>query len=67
MHEARELLGVKEASIWATNFLGKSVTPSNIAYLINYGRVNKIGENGNIYVAKQDLIDYYENYQREIT
>jgi len=59
------LLTIKEASVWATNFLGKSVTPSNIAYLINYGRVNKIGENGNTYVAKQDLIDYYEAYQRE--
>ena len=59
------LLTIKEASVWATNFLGKSVTPSNIAYLINYGRVNKLGENGNTYVAKQDLIDYYEAYQRE--
>ncbi len=59
------LFTIKEASVWATNFLGKSVTPSNIAYLINYGRVNKRGENGNTYVAKQDLIDYYETYQRE--
>ncbi|MDQ3133152.1 MAG: site-specific DNA-methyltransferase, partial [Acidobacteriota bacterium] len=59
------LLTIKEASVWATNFLGKSVTPSNIAYLVNYGRVNKLGENGNTYVAKQDLIDYYETYQRE--
>jgi len=50
------LLTIKEASVWATNFLGKSVTPSNIAYLINYGRVNKCGEIGNTYVAKQDLI-----------
>jgi DNA modification methylase len=67
MIKAENLLTIKEASVWATDFLGKSVTPSNIAYLVNYGRVNKIGETGNTFVAKQDLIDYYENYQRETT
>ncbi len=65
MIKAENLLTIKEASVWATDFLGKSVTPSNIAYLLNYGRVNKIGDNGGTFVAKQDLIDYYENYQRE--
>ncbi len=67
MIKAENLLTIKEASVWATDFLGKSVTPSNIAYLVNYGRVNKIGKNGGAFVAKQDLIDYYENYQREVT
>lgn len=66
MIETKDLLTIKEASAWATDYLGKSVTPSNIAYLINYGRVNKIGENGNVFVSKQNLIEYYENYQREI-
>ena len=66
MLEAKDLLTIKEASAWATDYLGKSVTPANIAYLINYGRVNKIGENGSIFVARQDLVEYYENYQREI-
>ena len=65
MIESKNLLTIKEASEWATKLLGKSVTPSNITYLINYGRVNKVGENGNTFVALQDLIDYYENYQRE--
>ena len=65
MIESKNLLTIKEASDWATSFIGKSVTPSNIAYLINYGRVEKRGENGNTFVAKQDLINYYENYQRE--
>ena len=66
MIKAENLLTIKEASVWTTDFLGKSVTPSNIAYLLNYGRVNKIGENGSTFVAKQDLIDYYKNYQREV-
>ncbi|MDQ3750810.1 MAG: site-specific DNA-methyltransferase [Acidobacteriota bacterium] len=67
MLKTEGLLNIKEASVWATEHLGKTVTPSNIAYLINYGRVNKIGDNGNTFVAKQDLIDYYGNYQRETT
>ncbi len=65
MIETGTLLSIKEASIWATEFTGKSVTPSNIAYLINYGRITKIGENGNVLVAKQDLINYYEGFRRE--
>jgi hypothetical protein len=65
MLEAGELLNIKQASVWATEHIGKTVTPSNIAYLINYGRVNKIGDNGNVFIAKQDLKEYYETYQRE--
>lgn len=65
MFEQKEFLTIKEASFWASEHLGKSVTPSNISYLINYGRINKIGDNGSVLVAKQDLIEYYENYQRE--
>jgi hypothetical protein len=65
MLETAELLNIKQASEWASEHIGKNVTPSNIAYLINYGRVPKSGDNGGILVAKQDLFDYYENYQRE--
>ena len=65
MIETENLLSIKEASIWATEFLGKPVTPSNIAYLINYGRVEKVGKNGSVLVAKQQLINYYEGYRRE--
>lgn len=65
MIETGNLLTIKAASVWATEFTGKSVTPSNIAYLINYGRINKLGENGNVLVRKQDLINYYEGFRRE--
>ena len=27
--------------------------------------MNKIGENGNVFVSQQNLKDYYESYQRE--
>ena len=65
MLEAKELLNIKEASIWATNYIGKDVTPSNITYLINYGRILKTEKNGTTLIPKQELVDYYENYQRE--
>ncbi|MDR3366279.1 MAG: site-specific DNA-methyltransferase [Prevotellaceae bacterium] len=58
-----ELLNVKEASRWATQHLGKNVTPSNISYLIQYGRIKKVGENGFAQVSQKDLLNYYQSYQ----
>ena len=56
-----ELLTIKEASKWATNYLKKRVTPSNISYLIQYGIVPRIGDNGTTQVDKADLLEYYKN------
>ncbi len=33
----QNLMTIREASIWATEYLGKDVTTSNISYLIQYG------------------------------
>jgi len=57
-----ELMTVKEASKWASNYLGKKVTTSNISYLINYGRIKNIGEKGTIKISKLELNEYYVNY-----
>jgi hypothetical protein len=62
MTEAQQLFTIKEASEWATKHLGKTVTTSNISYLIQYGRIKKIGGNGSSQVSKQELISYYESY-----
>lgn len=64
-----ELLTLKEASKWATEYLGKNVTTSNISYLIQYGRVKKIGNNGTTRVSKRELISYYKSFngRREIS
>ena len=59
-----DLLSIKEASQWATEYLEKRVTTSNISYLIQYGRVPKIGQNGTTHVKKSDLIDYYKKNNR---
>jgi len=69
MIERDNLLTIKEASEWATKHLGKTVTTSNISYLIQYGRIRKIGNNVTTLISKQELINYYKSYNgnREIT
>ena len=61
-------LSIKEASRWASGYLKKNVTASNVSYLIQYGRVGKHEENGTTTVSKRELIDYYRslNGRREI-
>src|SRR4030067_3394268 len=68
MMRTDQLLTIKEASEWATKHLGKTVTTSNISYLIQYGRIRKIGENGMAQVSQQELINYYKSYngKREV-
>ena len=63
------LLNFKQASIWASEFLNKEVTPSNIAYLVQYGKVSKHGGNGSALVSKVDLENYYVSFygKREIS
>ena len=55
-----ELLSIKEASIWASEYMEKNITTSNISYLIQYGRIQKVGDNGTTQVIKEELIDYYK-------
>jgi len=62
MDKQNELLTIKEASEWATNYMGRNVTTSNIAYLIQYGRVKKIGDNGLTQIGLDDLKSYYLSY-----
>ncbi|MFA5858670.1 MAG: DNA methyltransferase [Elusimicrobiota bacterium] len=69
MVNATELLTIKQASEWATSYLNKHVSPSNISYLIQYGRIKKIGDNGTTLVNLGDLKQYYQSFlgQREIS
>lgn len=59
-----ELLSIKEASQWATEYLDKNVTTSNISYLIQYGCIKRIGDNGSTQVLKDELIDYYKDQKQ---
>ncbi len=62
-----EYLTIKKASYWASKYLKKNITSSNISYLIQYGRIKKYRKNGTISINKNDLINYYKNFngQRE--
>ncbi len=58
----QELITIKEASEWISIQLKKDITPSNISYLVNYGRIKKFSDNGNTLVSKKELIRYYDSY-----
>ena len=63
-----DLLTIKEASLWASGHLKKNVTPANISYLIQYGKVKKHTESTSTLINKNDLISYYASFngRREV-
>ena len=63
------LVTIPEASKWASRYVEKEVTPANISYLIQYGKVKKHGENGSTMIDSHDLKNYYESSQgrREVS
>ena len=58
-----DLMSLYHASVWASKYLNKKVTSSNISYLIQYGRINKYLEGGKVAVRKNDLVNYYKGYR----
>jgi hypothetical protein len=55
------LVTLKDASLWASEFLGRSVSVSNISYLIQYGRIKKYKQNDSLLINLDELRQYYEN------
>ena len=51
---------LQQASQWATEYMGKNVTSSNISYLVQYGKVKKFESNGITQIAKEELKAYYD-------
>ncbi len=56
--EFETTFSVKEAAAWASEFLGKNVTTSNITYLLNYGKIARLENN---LIDKFELQTYYAN------
>lgn len=52
-------VSLKEASAWASDFLGREITPSNISYLIQYAKIKKFMEQLTIKVEIGELKNYY--------
>jgi len=57
-----QLLIIREATKWAAMFLQKQVSTSNISYLIQYGRIRKFSENGEVLIDIADLENYYKSH-----
>lgn len=55
------LVTIQDAARWATDKLAREVTPTNISYLVQYGKVRKHGENGSTMVNIADLEKYYDS------
>ncbi|WP_163566026.1 DNA methyltransferase [Helicobacter suis] len=56
-----ELLNLKDASLWASRYLGKKVTINNINYLLNYGRIVNHGQSKNQkLISLLELKNYYD-------
>ena len=61
-----DLITINDAIKWASDYTNKSVTISNINYLIQYALIDKIIRNGIIYISKDELKKYYDKNKREI-
>jgi len=64
--ENKKFLSLKEASFWATQYLNRKITVSNISYLIQYGRIKKYGQDGNPLVDIEELKNYYDSFPKEM-
>ena len=62
------LVKLDYASKWASTFLKRNVSESNIAYLVQYGKVKKYVDNGAVLINLGELKNYYDSYngKREI-
>jgi DNA modification methylase len=58
----KKLVNIKDASVWASQYLNRKITVSNISYLIQYGRIKKYGTNGNILIDIDELKNYYDSF-----
>lgn len=60
---ASDTMTVTDASKWASARTGKKVSTSNITYLVKYGRIPKVENNGILMVRVADLERYYKSIE----
>lgn len=65
MDQNNGLISIQKASEWATNFLKRQVTSTNISYLIQYGKIKKYETNGNTKLDLADLEEYYKSFNNK--
>ncbi len=55
----RNLVNIHEACRWATNFLHREISPTNISYLLQYGKIRRYEQN---LIDLEDLKKYYNSF-----
>jgi hypothetical protein len=55
------LLNLEETIQWVEEYTGKKVKPSNIMYLVQYGRLKNYGSRGKPLIRLKELKSYYES------
>lgn len=65
IYEEEKLINLKEASIWASQYLNRKITISNISYLLQYGRIKNYGSDGKPLVNIEELKEYYDSFSKE--
>lgn len=63
--EGRKLVSLKEASEWASQYLNRKISISNISYLVQYGRIRKYGNDGEPLINIEELKNYYDSFDKE--
>lgn len=62
LKEEAELVPIDKASQWATNYLGRPITQSNISYLLQYAKIKKhYNFQNKININIAELKNYYDN------
>lgn len=64
-NKERALINLKEACMWASQYLNRKVTISNISYLLQYGRIKKYGNHSNPLINIEELRNYYDSFPKE--
>jgi len=63
--EKNRFVDLKKAANWASEYLNRDIKISNVSYLLQYGRINKYGSNGNPLIDLSELKNYYDSYDKE--
>lgn len=64
-NKEKKLINIREASVWASQYLNRKVTISNISYLLQYGRIGKYESDGNLLINIEELKEYYDSFDKE--
>ena len=57
----QELVSLSHASQWASKYLERQVSPSNISYLVQYAKIKKYRDDKKVKVDLDELKKYYEH------